>query len=47
MYIIEKFDFINSTWNYLNSLKSYKKAVEIMNQMKRRIPGEYRIIERD
>ncbi len=47
MYIVEKFEYVSFTWHYMNSFKTYGKALDAMEQMKRRIPGEYRIRERD
>lgn len=45
MYIVEKFDSAFCTWHYMNSFKTYRKAAEGLEQMRRLIPGEYRIRE--
>lgn len=47
MYIVEKFDYVSFTWHYMNSFKTYRKALDAMDALKRQIPGDYQIIERD
>lgn len=45
MYIVEKFDIVTYSWNYMNSFKTFSEACEAREYMGKRFPGLYRIKE--
>ena len=45
MYIIRKYNFINTEWVYMNSYSTYAEAREAREWMEKRYGGRYEIFE--